>query len=187
MLVKEEEQEGYRREFRHFATQYASAISQFEVDNGQWVGRLLRVYSNFEAPNGKNFGMKEEPLPLSKFSDDEAIRAKQLEEREIADREAAAETVRFLEFLKSQKISDIAISDVKYEIDAEDPEGLHFFVTGFLDIKKSEGDVFVTGKRYEFKHRIKKTYHTKKTVIKDHGDIPGFVVPTETKTDPPTQ
>lgn len=181
MLVPEEEKEGYRREFRHFATQFASAISRIEVDDGQWVGRLFRVYGKFKAENAE-FGLDEPP----KLPEEPAALAVALEEREGIDRKAADEVHRFQEFLRNENISELEISDVTYEIDPDDKEGLHYFAKGYLDIKKSDGRTFVAGRRYAFRHRIKKTYHTRETVIEDLGEIPGVNPPVAGPIEPPT-
>lgn len=183
MLLREEEEIGYRREFRHFATQFASAISQMEVDNGQWVGRLFRVYGKFRAPGDVQFGM-DDPPPLPQ---DEEERKKALADREKVDIDAAEQVRRFQEFLTKEKISELEIGEVTYEIDPSDPEGLHYFAKGFIDIKKSEGEVFKAGKRYRFTHRIKKTYHTRETIIEEVGEIPGQVAPSNEETEAPTE
>lgn len=182
MLLPENEGIGYRRQFRHFSTQMASAISQLDVDEGQWVGRLFRVYGSFSVVKGGN----EEALGVSFGGEARAVQlataaagvqgfADEVDAREAKDRAAAAETERFRAFLAEQQISDLSISDVTYEIDKDDPEGIHYLAKGIIDIGKSAGKVLASGMRYRFQHRIKATYHTRETIFTEEGPTPPAV------------
>ena len=155
MSIPENEDEKYK-EFRNYATQFANAISYFPVDDGQWVGRLIRVYGELKAPDGTLYGGIGEG-----------------DTKEAVDRDTANKFNGLKQFLIDQKITDLEIGGIAYEPDPDDQ--LYSIARGYIDIKKSEGNALRAGYRYNFEHRIKKTYHTKKTVLEEVGPIPESV------------